>query len=194
MSDKPKKTVTNVVRLENVRLAFPELFVAKQVNGEGTARYSAALIMDPNHSGLAALERVFKVVAKEKWGDEAEETLTLLKKKDKLALHDGDDKPNYEGYPGNHFVNANSTSRPTVVDKDRSALIEGDGVIYSGCYVNAIIEIWAQDNKYGKRINATLKGVQFYAKGDAFSGSPPAQADDFDDLSVAEDGGDDLAA
>jgi hypothetical protein len=56
------------------------------------------------------------------------------------------------------------------------------GVIYSGCFVNAQIDIWAQDNGFGKRINCTLAGVQFAADGDAFGGGRPASADDFDDL------------
>jgi len=29
-----------------------------------------------------------------------------------------------------------------------------------GCYVNALLELYGQDNKYGKRINASLKGIQ----------------------------------
>jgi hypothetical protein len=32
---------------------------------------------------------------------------------------------------------------------------------YSGCHANAIINIWAQNNKWGKRVNAGLTGVQF---------------------------------
>lgn len=33
---------------------------------------------------------------------------------------------------------------------------EADGLVYSGCYVNARIELWAQDNANGKRVNAKL--------------------------------------
>jgi hypothetical protein len=51
--------------------------------------------------------------------------------------------------------------------------------------VVAIVELWAQDNSWGKRINATLKGVQFYQDGEAFAGGVSASADDFEDLSVA---------
>ncbi len=70
-------------------------------------------------------------------------------------------------------------------------MAEEDGVIYAGCYVNASIEIWAQDNQYGKAIRATLRGVQFFRDGDAFTANNVAAADEFDDLSV--DGDDDLA-
>jgi len=70
-----------------------------------------------------------------------------------------------------------------VVDRDRTPLVAADGKPYAGCYVTAIVELWPQDNQYGRRINATLSGVQFERDGDAFGGSAPASADDFDDLS-----------
>ncbi len=61
-----------------------------------------------------------------------------------------------------------------------------DGKPYSGCYVNGIVDIWAQDNGFGRRLNATLKGVQFVKDGDAFSGGTAVSADAFDDLGVDE--------
>ena len=48
--------------------------------------------------------------------------------------------------------------------------------------VNATVNVWAQDNKYGKRVNAQLLGVQFYADGDSFGGGAVGSVDDFDDL------------
>jgi len=69
-----------------------------------------------------------------------------------------------------------------VIDGDKTILKEESGRPYSGCYVNANIEVWAQDNSFGKRINAQLKGVQFYRDGDAFSGSAPSSPDEFDDV------------
>ncbi len=52
--------------------------------------------------------------------------------------------------------------------------------------MNVNIDLWCQANNFGKRINATLVGVQFAADGDAFSGAAPASPDDFD--SVEDDG------
>ena len=74
-----------------------------------------------------------------------------------------------------------------LVEFDRSPLTETDGRPYSGCYVVAIVELWAQDNSWGKRVNATLKGVQFFADGEAFSGGTPASAGDFDDLGAFDE-------
>jgi hypothetical protein len=109
-----------------------------------------------------------------------------------LALHDGATKSEYEGFEGNLFVAANSKVRPTILDQMRNELSQADGKPYSGCYVVALLEIWAQDHKeHGKRINANLRGVQFLRDGDAFSGGgKPADTDEFDDIS--DDGEPDL--
>lgn len=173
--------------LNNVRLAFPALWVAQRVNGEGEPAFSAALLMEPNHPSIKELEKAFAVVAKEKWGAKADAVLKALRATDKLCLHDGDTKSNYDGFPGNMFVSARSKVRPLVIDRDRTPLAQEDGKPYSGCYVNAQIELWAQDNKFGKRINAQLRGVQFFRDGDAFAGGgTAADADEFGDLSTEE--------
>ncbi len=172
------------VMLKNARLAFPNLFEAKTVNGEGDPAFSAALILDPeaNAKVIDQLEDAIAQVAKDKWGAKADAVLTKLKSTDKLALHDGDTKADYDGFPGNQYVSARSKTRPTVIDRDRTPLAESDGRPYAGCYVNASIELWAQDNNYGKRINAQLRGVQFVADGEAFAGGGAAAADEFDEL------------
>jgi hypothetical protein len=173
--------------LSNVRLAFPQLFTAQRVNGEGEPAFSASLLLAPTHPAVAVLEKAFEEVAKEKWGAKAAAVLKAMKATDKVCLHDGDTKSNYDGFPGNMFVSARSKVRPTVIDRDRTQLSQEDGKPYSGCYVNASIELWAQDNKFGKRINAQLRGVQFFADGDAFAGgSTPAEAEEFGDLSTAD--------
>jgi len=103
-------------------------------------------------------------------------------------LHDGDAKAEYEGFEGNKFVSARAKVRPTVFDQQRQELSEADGKPYSGCYVNASIELWAQDNSFGKRINAQLRGVQFLRDGDAFAGgSRPADADEFDEIAAPDE-------
>lgn len=53
-----------------------------------------------------------------------------------------------------------------------------------------MLEFWAQDNKFGKRVNATLMGVQFFRDGDAFSGGGAASDDDFDDVTSGAESGD----
>lgn len=170
------------IKLNNVRLAFPALFEAKTVNGEGDPAFSASFLMEPNHPAVAELRAAFEQIGKEKWAAKWPAIKKEIEAKDRLALHDGDLKSQYGGFEGNLYVSSRAKTRPLVIDKDRSPLTAADGKPYAGCYVNASIELWAQDNNYGKRINATLRGVQFYRDGDAFAGGAPADADEFDDV------------
>lgn len=170
------------IQLKNVRLAFPTLFEPKTVNGEGKPAFSASFLLDPADPQVKTLEKAIETTAKEKWGAKAEAVLKQMRAQDKLCLHDGDLKANYDGFPGMLYVSSRSNTRPLVIDADKSPLAESDGKPYAGCYVNASIELWAQDNNYGKRINAQLRGVQFFRDGDAFAGGGAADADEFDDV------------
>lgn len=191
-------TPTGRIMLNDVRLSFaPGLFEPSVPKGSqpGTKpKYNCGIILSPDHPQLEAVRAKMKAVAQEKWGAKWEATYTALEKQDKLALHDGDLKPNYDGYPGNFFLSPNSeeSAPPTVIDRDRTKLTARSGRPYAGCYVNASIEIWAQDNTFGKRINAQLRGVQFLRDGDAFSSARPADVDEFGDVSDGSEA-DDIA-
>jgi len=175
------------LKLTNVRLAFPVLFEAKTVNGEGKPAFSASFLIEPDDPQVKAINAAIEQCAKDKWGAKADVVLKGMRAQDKVALHDGDLKAAYDGFPGMFYVSARSATRPGVFDRDRTPLVEADGKPYAGCYVNAVVELWAQDNNYGKRVNASLSGVQFSSDGDAFAGGGAASEDDFDDLAVGAD-------
>jgi len=174
------------LHLKEVRITFPALFTPKQVNGQGDPKYSGSFLFPKNHPQKVEIERGFVAVAKEKWGEKKYmEVLKSLKASDKLCLHDGDAKSDYDGYAGNYFINASNKVRPLVIDGNRSPLTANDDKPYSGCYVNAIVELWAQDNDFGKRINASLLGVQFVKDGERLAGGGVASADDFEAIDSA---------
>lgn len=180
-------------RLENVRGAFthPGLFVAGTVQGEGEAKFGCSLILVPKHPGIKMIEDAALKVATEKWGAKAPQMIAAMKAQDKHPLHNGDTKSNYDGFPGNFFVSCRSKKQPLVLFRDKTPITLQDPRLYPGAMVNAVITLWAQDNKYGKRVNAEINGVQFFADNDSFGGGgAPASEDDFADLGVAE-GGDD---
>lgn len=172
------------ILLKDVRLAFPNLFEPTTVAGEGKPRYSATLIIPADHPQLAEIRAKQEAVAKDKWRDKAAAMVKGLDKQDKLALHDGDTKVKYDGFPGNFFISAaaQENAPPTVIDRDRAPLSAKSGRPYAGCFVNASIEFWAQDNNYGQRINAQLRGIQFLKDGDSFSAGRPADADEFEEV------------
>lgn len=177
------------VTLNSVRLAFPALFEPKSFNGEGDPTFSASFILDPvaNKADIQRLQAAIKQASVDKWNSKHGEVLTALQKKGHVCLHDGDEKSEYDGFAGNMYVSARSKSRPLVLDRDKSPLVASDGRPYAGCVVNAIVDVYAQDNQWGKRINAALSGVQFVRDGEAFGGSRPASADDFGTVDESED-------
>ena len=169
--------------LKNVRLSFPNLFTP----GEKFNKYGASFLFEEGGEVHKALEKTMLDVAKDKWGAKGESTLKTIKSTLKCCLHSGGEKADYAGYEGNMFLASVADKAPKVKDLDgRTNLTEGTDRIYSGCYVNAVVDIWAQDNGWGKRINAKLLGVQFLRDGDSFEGGATLSDDDFEDLSVAD--------
>lgn len=183
------------VKLENIRLSFPALFTPESYE-DGPARFGAKFVIDPGSANAKKLDEAMLAAAKEKWGGKASQIfdgLTKLGKpkavevpyvKQPYANRSGEV---YAGFEGKHYLSATNKVRPTVVDRDKTPLTEADGRPYAGCYVNVVLEIWAQDNSYGQALRATLKGVQFFRDGEAFSGGTAASADDFDAFDSSDD-------
>lgn len=167
------------IMLKNVRLSFPSLFEKAEFDGK-TGKYEATfLISKDDRKGLKALEAAI---------EECREAHKLGKiKSDKKAIKDGDEAE-YDGYEDCFSIKASNNKRPTVIGKDKSPLTADDEIVYAGCYVNCIVEPWAQDNKFGKRVNFNLLGVQFVKDGDPFAdGGTTADADDFEDIDDDDD-------
>lgn len=186
-----------IVKLKNVRISFPQIFEPKQFKGMGKPSFSASFLFERSSENFNNVMAAIKKVAEEKWGDSYLDFLRKLNTQKLLCLHNGDHKPDWEGYPGNYFVSVRSYIQPRIFDRNKTPLKESDGKIYPGCRVNAVFEVWAQDSKaYGvDRINATfgnnvkrMGGVQFVEEDDAFVGgaSSLGSDDDFTELAMDE--------
>lgn len=161
--------------LKNVRLSFPSLFKTEQYAGEDTEKYAATfLIPKSDTKTVASIEQACKQALVEKYGE------GKVPKGFKMPLVDGDDKE-YQGYADHVCIKANTKKRPTLVNRDKTPILEEDGILYGGCYVNASIDVWVMDNSYGKKVLASLNAIQFVKDGEAF-GTKSDGADDFDDL------------
>lgn len=172
--------------LKNVRLSFPDLWVPKQYNNQGTARYKASFLFEPKSEAAETVNKAIMEAAKEAYGDKAKLVIDAIKNNPKeFPLSKGDLK-DYEGYAGMLVLSSANTVRPDVRDRDKTPLTAQDGKPYAGCYVNAIVDIWAQV-KNGKAIRCKLLGVQFVRDGDAFSGGAKAADNDFEDLGDGAD-------
>lgn len=174
-----------VIKLSNVRIAFPNLFVPKAVSGEGEPRFSAAFVIQPGSANAKILADAQELVAKGKWGAKAGGVLAELKSKGRTCYKEAPlskDGEVYDGFEGMHSLNATNAARPAVIDRDTSPLTQSDGKPYGGCYVDVSIDLWAQDNAWGKRINGKLRWVQFRNDGESFGGGAPVSQDEFSSI------------
>lgn len=152
-------------KLENVRISFPDLFEPAVVNGTVGA-YGAHFLLTAKEHG-DSIDEINKEIA------------ALIKTElkgakipaDKRCLKDGDNmsRAEYEGYM---VLSANAKNQPIVLKPGTRSEAETmqESRIYSGCRVDAQIALWAQNNQYGKRINAQLVAVRFFDDDEAFSG------------------------
>lgn len=166
------------IKLTNVRLSFPSIFQKASFQGEQGDKYEATFLIDKSDKKTKAKldAAIAECIAEAK----------IKVPADKICLKDGDDL-DYDGYEGVWSLKASQKKRPTVINRDKSPLTEDDEVIYAGCYVNAIVDFWAQNNAYGKRINANLYGVQFAKDGNSFGQGAVDVTDDFDDIDDIDD-------
>jgi hypothetical protein len=174
----------NRIMLENVRLSYPHLFVPRASEEGKEPKFSASFILDKKkHAPLIAkLEKLIERVA-----------LDFFKKKvalKKTCLRDGNEKADNDGYGDEvMFVtsSAGKNKRPAVLDADKTKLVEGDSRPYAGCYVNALLRLYAYDHKVGgKGVAAGLLAVQFVEDGPAFGAAPVDTDAVFKDVSGSE--------
>lgn len=195
MSKEDKKKQIGEVILKNVRLSYAHLDRpqkdSKNDRGETIkGKYGASFLMKKGTPETKALMAKIKAASEEvkaaKWGSNPPKF-----KPERVCLRDGD-LEDYDGYEGCFYVSTSNKDKPIVVGKDRETVEPGDKQWpYSGCYVNAVIRVWAQNNesdKGGKRINASLEAVQFKAHGEPFSSVRPVDPNEaFDDESEEDE-------
>ena len=170
--------------LPNVRISFPDLFVARKQGENALVEKHACTFLIPAGSDLEKkIEAEILRVAEAKWPGKGAQIVKQISGNNMRYCFRPEGEKEYQGYEGNRFFKATNEARPTVIDRDKSPLTAADGKPYSGCYVNASVDFYPYDNN-GKGIGATLKGVQFFKDGDAFTGGGVASPDDFEDLGV----------
>lgn len=189
--------MAEIIRLTNLVMAFPAI-AEPQSYGDGEPAYGAKFPIEPGSDAEKKIEAAMRAVAEEEWKDKGDAVLKMLVDDGKVAFtkkvyRSKKTGEAYQGFEGTHYLSArNAKTAPTVVDQfgqevdDKKAI---ERMAFSGAVVHASVEIWAQDNKWGRRINCTLRGIMLTGKGENFGGgSAPASANEFADLAQdAED-------
>ena len=181
------------IMLRNVRLSYEHIFTPTKFDENQEAKYSATFIIPKNHADLPSVKRAFFEAGQETFATDFVKP-GVWPRGYTCSLKDADVDTDANGmvlaeknpaYEGCYIVEANSTRRPIVVDRRKAAVTEDDGVIYSGCYVNASLA--AAGYTYGKvkkGIKCYLNGVQFVKDGERFGSDA---SNDFDALDGDED-------
>jgi len=165
--------------LKNVRLSFPSLYVTEQYGGEDTGKFAATFLLDKDDPQVDIIKAAMKASAEGEFG-------TPLPKGIGNCLKDGDEKT-YAGYENCFSIKASTKRRPVLIDGAKTPVVESDDMFYAGCYVNASLDIWTMNNQYGKKVLASLNGIQFAKDGESFGGSNDSLGD-FDELEAAPAG------
>lgn len=169
------ETKTTKVVTGKVRFSYANVWTPKSING-GDAKYSVSLIIPKtDKETIANINAAIEVAKKEglsKFGGKIPANL-------KLPLRDGDiDRADDENYANCYFVNANSTTAPGIVDRNRKPIMDSTEV-YSGCYGRASIVFYAFNSNGNRGIACGLQNLQKLSDGEPLGGRSRAE-DDFD--------------
>lgn len=182
---------SNQVALKNVRISFAKVYhPAFKYQSDTDKEWSAEFWLTPEQ--LAQVKDVAMRVAKDAWADKAQafwkdiernspknfcfrtkydknSDTDILTIRAKRAVNRADGAPN---------------NPPQIYMSGKSGELWQQGMeeeIYSGCYVNCVLSLYAYNNK-AKGISADLAAVQFYKDGDRLDRNGTVDADVFADM------------
>lgn len=178
--------------LNNVRLAFASVFQRAVFSGVA-GKYEATLLLDKEEQAdqIRTIRREIDEALLAKFGNESKVPKAIRNEKN-CALRDGDNV-DYDGFAGCMSFKCSNKVQPKLLDRQKNDIDADSGLLYSGCYADASVGIWIQDNEYGRKVNANLFALRFREHGEPFGGGgvPKNVEDDFDDLEESDANWDD---
>lgn len=184
------------IKLTRVRLSYEHIFKPTAFEEDKDPVYSGTFIIPKTRKDVieAVRRTLWNVGAEEFKSDFAKVKYPAWPKGLTCALKDADTATDTMGeilaeknpvYENCYILEANSTRRPVILDRNKAAVTEEDDLIYSGCYVNVSLNASAYTfGKVKKGVKCYLNGVQFVCDGERFGADA---ADDFDVLEDDED-------
>lgn len=172
MASETTKVITG-----KVRFSYANVWAPKSING-GDEKYSVSLVIPKEDKGtLAKINAAIKEA--EKSGIAKHGAKFVSGAGFKRPLRDGDiDRSDDENYENCYFVNANSATKPNVVDKNVQPILDSTEV-YSGCYGRASIVFYAFNVNGNRGIACGLQNLQKLGEGEPLGGRSRAE-NDFD--------------
>ena len=159
-----------------VRFSYVNIFRSRSFSDGQDAKYSICLLIPKKDKATirkiqAAIDEAVQEGISSKWSGKKPANL-------KLPLRDGDaeradEAPEYEGM---YFLNANSTQKPGIVDKDLNEILDPDEV-YSGSWGRASINFYAFNSNGNRGIACALNNLQKVRDGERLGGRVSAEED-----------------
>lgn len=183
-------TTTNSTKVVTgkVRFSYAHVFEPTSMEEGGAQKYSVCLLIPKDDA--TTLDKIKKAIEAAKQLGKAK----LANKSGqlppdaslKLPLRDGDiERSDDENFAGCMFINATSTRKPSIVDKNLDPIMEQEE-FYSGCYGRASINFYAF-NVQSKGVAAGLNNLQKLADGEPLTGGSTASEDFGGENSWADD-------
>ena len=161
-----------------VRFSYAHVFEPSAANEGQEKKYSVSIIIPKSDKGT--LKRIQDAInealenGKAKFGGK-------IPKKYKDPLRDGDEeREDDEVYQDAMFVNANSNTKPGIVDKDLNPIIDKEE-FYSGCYGRASLTFYAFNTNGNVGVACGLGNLQKLEDGESLGGSRSTPDEDFGD-------------
>jgi len=162
-----------------VRFSYAHVHEPKAVNEGDDKKYSVSLIISKDDTKMiakikAAIKAATELGKSSKWGGKVPKNL-------KTPLRDGDeDREDEEAYEDAYFINANSKTKPGLVDKDLDEIMDKEE-FYSGCFGRASVNFYPYDTGTSKGIACGLNHLQKIKDGDPLGGVIGSAAEHFAD-------------
>jgi len=200
------ETVNRQIKLDNVRLlrvSLTKAYVGKDAKidpttGKQEGKFHIDAVFPPTHPQFPAVQALIRAVAQEKWKEQTQQTLDMIKgNNQRFPLQRGDQyRPGKPAYAGMLYVSAGNKDQPTIIvtengvnitNRPPNGLGQGGVVLtpshpcwpYEGCYANVLLEFYTYLYGNSPGLGCSVLGVQFAKHGERLRGSSVASGSEF---------------
>ncbi len=182
--------MAEIILVTRARLSFPHIAEPQvqkdNVTGKTRSTYNCDLILTPDNPAYKEFMQRFAELATAKWKESAQAAMGQINANRKQRCYGaGEEKVDSKtfqvrgGYAGHVFISASKQAErgmPQIIDDSGKQVDPANTMacqmiarkMYGGCYVNAAIKPWLQQNETGIGIRCDLVALQFAADGEAF--------------------------
>lgn len=167
------------------RLSYTHLFSKYSPDGDpDNGKYMTSVLIPKDEKETVkalkdAIEAAKRTGMVSKWGGKEPKKLDL-------PLRDGDtDKEDDDVYANHFFINAKATTRPGVIDRDKSPIVDEEEM-YSGVWAVVSVTFFPYDVSGNRGVAVGLNNVMKFKDGERLGGRSSAESD-FAEIDMEDD-------